>query len=445
MLIHDVQRSSSSQMGPAGLALIGEMARISGLDNLAKQSMAKQPNITYPEILRTLCGLLCQGKTDFDQVKGYQNDQFFQAALGLDRVPSAEILRQRFKELSLETELGDKLPECSLALWQQTEMEPEYIISGERRWVRMDIDTVIYDNEDTKKEGAGFAYNGQFGFNPLFAHLGGGWMVNAKLRPGNAHCLAEGTRDFIHQSLELGRTMVRDPLLLVADSGFDSQDVIKSLVQAENTDLIIKHNQRGEKDQAWLKTAKENASEEPEELHKRRKTQTVYRGSIYKEVDGLAEPVRLVFEVTETTKKKGRPLLYPDITVFSAWTTLDLPEREILRIYRDRGTSEQYHAELKTEMDMERLPSGNFKVNSTFLRLGMLVYNMLKVLGRDMVLSKALGLKKATRRRMKTVMRSLILMCGKIVKHARRIELHLDCPNPWYKLFKQLFVRLKAA
>ena len=70
MLINDVKRSRTSQMGPAGLALIGEMARVSGLDDLARKSKAKQPNITYPEILRTLCGLLCQGKTDFDQVKG---------------------------------------------------------------------------------------------------------------------------------------------------------------------------------------------------------------------------------------------------------------------------------------------------------------------------------------------------------------------------------------
>ena len=62
MLIHDVKRSSSSQMGPAGLALIGEMARISGLDKLARKSKAKQLDITYPEIIRTLCGLLCQGK-----------------------------------------------------------------------------------------------------------------------------------------------------------------------------------------------------------------------------------------------------------------------------------------------------------------------------------------------------------------------------------------------
>ena len=50
---------------------------------------------------------------------------------------------------------------------------------------------------------------------------------------------------------------------------------------------------------------------------------------------------------------------------------------------------------------MERLPSGKFAVNATFLRLGMLVYNMLRVVGDDLVTARMLGFKNATRRRTK--------------------------------------------
>jgi hypothetical protein len=73
----------------------------------------------------------------------------------------------------------------------------------------------------------------------------------------------------------------------------------------------------------------------------------------------------------------------PEIRDCVLWTSFELSEEDILKIYRDRGTNEQYHAELKTEMNMEWLPSGKFVVNSAFLLLGMLVYNMLKVVGRD--------------------------------------------------------------
>ena len=442
MIISEVTHSRSSQFGHAGLALIGEMARICGIDDLGRKvSKAKQPQIQDAEILRTLCGLFCQGKTDFDHVKEYREDEFFRTALGISRTPSAEILRQRFQALSLHTDLMEHLPACSLRLWQKMGMKPEYIQHDDRSWVRMDIDTVIFDNADTQKEGAEFTYTNQFGFHPIFAHLGGGWMVNTELRPGSAHSCAPGTREFISQSLDHGRAMVEEPLLVVADSGFDSQELIADLDQADNTDFVIKHNLRRESKEAWLETAKAHCQEKLG----LKENKTTYRGSIQREIAGMDSPIRLVFEVTETTSKKGQMLLTPDITVFVAWTSLDLAERDVLKIYRDRGTSEQYHAEFKSEMDMERLPSGKFRVNSAFLLLGMLVYNMLKVIGQDLVIAKAVGLKKATRRRMKTVMRSVMFMCGKITRHARKWKLHLGCPEPWFVFFKRLFYRLRAA
>jgi hypothetical protein len=45
LLIHDVKLSSSSQVDSAGLDLIGEMARIFGLDKLVRKNKAKQPDI----------------------------------------------------------------------------------------------------------------------------------------------------------------------------------------------------------------------------------------------------------------------------------------------------------------------------------------------------------------------------------------------------------------
>lgn len=107
MTISEVRHDGSSQFGHAGLALIGELARISVVDELGHRiSKAKQPQITDSEILRTLCGLLCQGKTDFDHVKEFREDESFQNVLGIKRVHSAEILSQRFQRLSLENLVG---------------------------------------------------------------------------------------------------------------------------------------------------------------------------------------------------------------------------------------------------------------------------------------------------------------------------------------------------
>ncbi|MFP4036139.1 MAG: hypothetical protein ACLFUE_01320 [Desulfobacteraceae bacterium] len=67
---------------------------------------------------------LCRGKTDFDHVKGFLNDSFFRDSLGLKRVPSAEILRQHFQSMAMESPLFDRLPECSIALWKKAGMRP---------------------------------------------------------------------------------------------------------------------------------------------------------------------------------------------------------------------------------------------------------------------------------------------------------------------------------
>jgi hypothetical protein len=172
----------------------------------------------------------------------------------------------------------------------------------------------------------------------------------------------------------------------------------------------------------------------------------VYRGSTYRRLKDREEEIRLVFDVKETYKEKGQLLFLPKVEIFSVWTSLrDFGDQEVLRLYRMRGTSEQFHAEFKTEMDMERLPSGKFKVNKAFLRMGMLAHNMLKVISQDMVMEKALGLKKATRRRIKTVMNSVIFMSCRLISHARSLVMQLGCSEAWHSWFGRLFQRLKPA
>jgi hypothetical protein len=74
-------------------------------------------------------------------------------------------------------------------------------------------------------------------------------------------------------------------------------------------------------------------------------------------------------------------LLKPEHTIFSVCMNLmDVSEDDVLRKYRDRGTCEQYFAEIKRELDLERLPSGKFVVNEFIFQLGMFVINMLRVI-----------------------------------------------------------------
>jgi len=58
-------------------------------------------------------------------------------------------------------------------------------------------------------------------------------------------------------------------------------------------------------------------------------------------------------------------LLLPEY-VLEGWTTT-LAERlnpaDVIALYCDHATHEQFHSEFKTDMDLERLPSGKFDTN----------------------------------------------------------------------------------
>lgn len=443
MGISKVVRKENLQAGPAGLVFIGQMAKLAGLDVVAKQVTIGKPRIPTEDLLKTMIGLMVQGKTDFDHVKPLVGNRYFMNAVEIGRIPSAETYRQTFQRMALNTELEGLLPGCSVKLWKKAGMAHEYVQKDKKKWVRMDIDPVIYDNDETKKEGAAYTYNKKFGFAAIFAHLADGWMVNADLYPGNTSFHGPETIAFVNQSLGLADRMAGETKLLVMDCGLEDQEMLANLYDRPNTDFILKHNRRRESSQKWLELARDKG-----ELIREDKERgfRVYRGSTHRRLKDREDEVRLVFEVKEFYEEKGQLMLIPRVEIFSVWTSLvEFTDKDVLRLYRMRGTSEQFHAEFKTEMDMERLPSGKFKVNKAFLRMGMLAHNMLKVISQDMVMERALGLKKATRRRIKTVMNSVILMSCRLVRHARGMVMQLGCSEAWHCWFGRLFQRLKPA
>lgn len=46
-------------------------------------------------------------------------------------------------------------------------------------------------------------------------------------------------------------------------------------------------------------------------------------------------------------------------------------------LYHAHDESEQYHSEIKTDMDVERLPSGKFESNKLVFELTLIAYNIL--------------------------------------------------------------------
>jgi hypothetical protein len=131
--------------------------------------------------------------------------------------------------------------------------------------------------------------------------------------------------------------------------------------------------------------------------------------------------IHLIYEVTERTSKKDQMLLESEYIIFSDCTNLmNVKEDDVLRICRDRGTYELYFADIKSEHDLERLPSGKFVVNGLIFQLGMFVINMLRVIGQNLFGPSIQRMKKATQRCLRAVIQNMMYLSGKVVQHARR-------------------------
>ncbi|QLA13167.1 IS1380 family transposase [Desulfolutivibrio sulfodismutans] len=405
-------------IGNAGLAAMGELMRSSDIDSICAKRESPNYQVAVKDSLRCLGGLLAIGKVGFDHVRQFKDSEFFTTALGVGRrIPSQATLRQRFEAMSRDRNVHDAMPTCSVRMLRKLDFKPRIVSVPSFVGVRIDTDSTILDNSDTKKEGIAKGYSGVLGYAPVCSFLEGGLIVGVKLCPGSHHPLHEGTLDFHAAVRERVRKLTKAHLLWVDDAAFDDVALMAARLKAGDS-FITRHNLRRERPDVLINLAMQEGR-----AHSPRPGKTVYTGCTRREREEIGA-VRLVYEVTERTSKKGQALLLPEYTVFSVWTDLEkVSDADILRLYRDRGTCEQYFAELKSELDLERLPSGKFAVNELYFQLGVLVNNMLRVLGELLLNSGIIGLKKATRRRLRTIMQGMMYLCGRLVRHARRIVL----------------------
>jgi hypothetical protein len=140
---------------------------------------------------------------------------------------------------------------------------------------------------------------------------------------------------------------------------------------------------------------------------------------------GYEYNIRQVIRLTERTRDKhGQTLLLPELELEGWWTSLDVSDDDIIQLYADHGTSEQFHSEFKTDLDIERLPSGKFATNALVLGVSVLGYNILRWIGQNGLLGSKLPKRhKAKRRRIKTVMQELMYVAARVIKTSHYIKL----------------------
>ena len=379
----------------SGLAVVGALLGKSGfikkLNRMDVTSNRSQHQIKNGDIVLTYLGMLCMGKPYFEAVHEMDDDKdFYKTALANGLVP-------------------------------------------------VDIDVTPMDNSKFKKEGVSRTYKGFDVYAPMMAYIGTeGYAINFELREGKQHC-QKGTVEFLQETIKLCHKLTDKPLLIRLDSGNDSIDNVAVLMDT-GCFFIIKRNLRRESTDDWFEMAKQYF----QNVNSPRDGKTVYIGSDWKTVTSKQFnkefTLRTGYEITERTiDKYGQFNLVPDVEVETWWTNLGDPDEEIIRLYHAHGECEQFHSEVKTDMDLERLPSGKFATNALILELGMLAYNILRMIGQGTIGERAPRQKRnVKRRRLRTVISNLIMMAGHVTMHARQLIIDLGKSNVWRHIFSDI-------
>ncbi len=382
--------------------------------------------------------LLCQAKTCFDAYRELEADrEFYKLSLGLKKgIASPETARQRMDYLAENASVHTAVLDACVTMFEEMGIQPS---PEEHGFVPIDADVSCMDNSNTCKENVSRTYAGYDGYAPIFAYIGTeGFLLDAELREGKQHS-QKHTPEFLCELLHYGHKMTDKPLLVRLDSGNDSADNYGILLE-DGSWFIVKRNPRTESKEEWAKHIKEWCKN-PQTP---REGKTVYIGTTWKDVTYTVEKngqkeqktirMRIVYEMIERTiDKYGQILLMPEIELNMWWTNLGWSDADIIASYHAHGECEQYHSEIKTDMDVERLPSGKFKTNALVLDLTILAFNILRIIGYYSVRTGSAPKTKrpVKRRRIRTVIDNLIRIAGHLTKHAGRVIMSLGRSNAW--------------
>jgi Transposase DDE domain group 1 len=271
----------------------------------------------------------------------------------------------------------------------------------------IDLDSSIYEQASTRKEGSTKAYNGEVGYHPLFAFWAEeGELLFSHLRRGSAHT-ARNVVWFLRETLK----RVPDPAVkqLRADSGFYSKRVVE-WCEAQGFTFTITADQTAPLLAAIAAVPERNWQQLPEydlaEVAECRYQPT-----------GWAHPYRYVVKRELAETQTGELYWKYHATVTNE------PKRsagEVVVWHLQHADMENAIKEHKSGFGLEKLPTRKFHANWAYLLIGQIAFNLVAWFKR-LVLPPSY--QRAT---IKTVRHHILNLAGKIVHTARRCFLMLS-------------------
>jgi len=434
-----VKTSDKLLTGQAGLAAAGPLLKMSGLNDFKASTTTNNPEYTDADCMKVLIASMLNGNSTYvytERLRG-QNDFTTLSLQLVGGVPSCETVRQRLDEIAKDPCAIPYIFNCMEKMLDKNDYQPPLVeltykdkrggISYKNVVVNY-IDNSIMVNANCHKEGVNYTYKkGVKGYNPVFAYDSAMMPVIGELLEGNAPALYEGIYGIFDKIKQVqDNRFHRKTQLTIFDCAYDSIKHM-SYIEDQGGLFITRLNNRG--NSFYEIQAVNLASSENPQIKENQSITTEKDGTrvivgdfVRTRVIGKNKkrPYRYVYEVKRIPNYESGSLKW-DVKVFMVWTNIfGVDSEEILKLYRQRGESEQMFGEIKTDMRHEKFPSGSLATNQLIFALMLFSQAMLRIMGTYLVKCTINGeITDVERRRIGTVIQHFMHMPGILIKHAR--------------------------
>jgi len=402
----------------AGMILIREFAERMGVDQILDEEMkVKERERGYTEsesvmgmVYNMIVGGECLG--DLNVLRG---DRGTQELLGVESI----IAPTTAGEFLYKFDIGDvrDLSRANDRLQQQVRGQQKSKICT------MDIDSSVYEQASTKKEGSNKAYNGEIGYHPMFAFWEEeGELIFSHLRRGSAYTASKAIW-FMKETLK--RVPADCEKRMRTDSGFYDKRTV-NFCEERNITFGITADQT----KPLMKAVAELSEKSWEDLEKYGVAQVAELR--YKPV-GWQKSYRYVVKRNLEEKKTGE--LYYRYHILVTNNEID-SKASVLEWHLQHANMENRIKEHKSGFALEKLPTQRFHANWAYLLIGQIAFNLIAWFKR-LILPK--DYHNST---IKTIRHHILNLAGKIVHSARQFFLiiseHYKFRSVWKFAIKRL-------
>ena len=366
---------------------------------------------------------LLLGYRELRDIRYYQDDPLVRRILGLTRLPDASTLSRALA--STDQASAQQLRR----LCRQLVLE---------RLARLGLKRITVDFDGSVLSTGRFAEGSAVGFNrkkkgqrsyyPLFCTLAQtGQIVDVWHRPGNVHD-SNGARAFILECIREIRAVAPQAVIETRmDSAFFSDEIVR-LLEAEGVEYSISV--------PFERFAKLKRLIEARRQWWRHSGRMAYFEKQWKPAKWTRR-ARFVF-VRQRNKVQSKEPVQLDLFVPFAWgydfkvivTNKRIRAGKLLAFHNGRGSQEGVFAELKTDSQLEYVPTRTLSGNQIYLLSAVLAHNLSRELQMETMVKQRATTAKRTQlwafERLDTLRRKLIQRAGRLTRPQGKLTLTLS-------------------